>query len=235
LIQRYDRPHINEPVPTIMLDHMSQHLRRCGWASVSPDADGAPIAERAAELATVLGEIVAPRRNGVSESVSPRSATDARMPSLSRKFGLGFLPLHCDTAHWMVPCRYVVLACVETGHVDAPTLLLDTSSLDLSDAERLLARSACFLVRNGRRSFYASMMDSHRSFVRVDPGCMEPVTETAVEAMSLYSYDRQRHKTAHFHWKIGKILVIDNWRVLHGRGNNTPVDPTRRLLRIYVQ
>lgn len=217
-----------------MLEHLSHDLRQFGWASVSLGSNGVPPAESAAEIAHSLGQIVAGKK-GLSDSVSPRPAAAAPLRSLSRKFGLGLVPLHCDTAHWIVPCRYVVLACAESGSVDAPTILLDTLSLDLSNEERLLARSSCFLVRSGRGSFYASIIDSHRSFVRVDPGCMEPLSQDGVDALSLYSYERHRDKTAAFHWKIGHVLVIDNWRVLHGRGNDTPADSARRLVRIYVQ
>jgi hypothetical protein len=135
----------------------------------------------------------------------------------------------------MLPCRYVILACLEAGHVETPTVLLDTGSLSLSNEEHLLTRSASFVVRNGRKSFYASLIEGHRPFVRIDPGCMEPVNEASVEAMNLYCYERQRTNTAEINWKVGDILIIDNWRVLHGRGNRVAADPNRQLLRAYVQ
>jgi Taurine catabolism dioxygenase TauD, TfdA family len=217
-------------------DRLSNDLRKSGWASIALGAQGVPFLTQAVtRIANSLGDIV-PRRGGTFvERLSPRSSENARAKSLSRKFGCGALPLHCDTAHWLVPCRYIVLACAEPGHVEAPTVLLDTDSVSLSDEENLLTRSASFVVRNGRKSFYANLIDGQRSFVRLDPGCMEPVTDASIEAMNLYRCDRHRGKTVALHWKLGDILVIDNWRVLHGRGNVSNADPSRLLLRAYVQ
>jgi Taurine catabolism dioxygenase TauD, TfdA family len=221
--------------PPVMLDRLANNLRELGWASVSDKTGVALLVSRAEEIANTLGNVVHRRGKALPESVTPRPAGDAPARTLSHKFGLGPFPLHCDMAHWLVPCRYLVLACADTGSFDAPTVLLDTLRLQFSETEKLLTRSACFLVRNGRKSFYTSLIDVCRSFVRIDPGCMEPVSETAAEAMSLYSYERQRLQTTAFHWKVGDILVIDNWRVLHGRGNELPADLSRHLLRIYVQ
>jgi len=182
-----------------------------------------------------LGNIVPARGNVFVESLSPRSSENARAASLSRKFGFGSFPLHCDTAHWLTPCRYIVFGCTETGKVEAPTLLLDTAAMELSDTQKVLTRSASFIVRNGRKSFYASLFESGRSFVRLDPGCMEPISQASVEAMNLFSYENQKSRTISFRWKAGDVLILDNWRMLHGRGNESTADPNRRLLRAYVQ
>jgi hypothetical protein len=218
------------------LDCFSDNLRKRGWSSITLSAEAVPsLARSITRIASSLGSIVPGRGDASVDHLSPQSSEDARAASLSRKFGYGPLPLHCDTAHWLVPCRYIVLGCVEVGSVEAPTVLLDTVVVRLSKEEHLLARSASYLVRNGRKSFYANLIDSQRSFVRIDPGCMEPVTDSSIEAMDLYRYERHQAKTVAFHWRPGDILVIDNWRVLHGRGNDSIADPKRRLLRAYVQ
>jgi Taurine catabolism dioxygenase TauD, TfdA family len=117
-----------------------------------------------------------------------------------------------------------VLGCQSTGAVRSPTLLLDTLELRLSGPERELAYSAVFCVRNGRRSFYASMLGAARPFLRVDPGCMEPIGEDGVEAMKLFSYEREGTSPVAFDWAASGVLIIDNWRVLHGRGNDAEAD-----------
>jgi hypothetical protein len=220
----------------MLLDPLPNDLRINGWASISLGEEAVPsLAEAILRIVNSLGNVVAGRGGALIEGLSPRRSKNARSASLSRKFGCGPLPLHCDTAHWLVPCRYIVLGCAATGRVEAPTVLLDTVAVRLSDEERLLSRSASFVVRNGRRSFYASLIDNQRSFVRLDPGCMEPVTDASIEAMTLYRYESQHSKTVAFHWKAGDVLVIDNWRVLHGRGNRSTADPSRRILRAYVR
>jgi alpha-ketoglutarate-dependent taurine dioxygenase len=64
---------------------------------------------------------------------------------------------------------------------------------------------------------------------------MEPVTEASITAMGLYDYERQRDRVISYNWDGGDVLIIDNWRMLHGRGNETAGDFERRLLRAYVQ
>jgi Taurine catabolism dioxygenase TauD, TfdA family len=221
---------------TTSLNLLYARLRTEGWASLSLRREMIPnLADKVVEVACGLGDVVAGSGRTPVEVISPRSQTNARPASLSRHFGDGPLPLHCDTAHWTIPCRYIVLACEIVGRIETPTLLLDTRDLKFSDEERLLARSATFLVRNGWRSFYASLIDSQQSFVRIDPGCMEPVTEASVAAMQLYHYESHRSRVISFAWNAGDILIIDNWRVLHGRGNESTADSDRRLIRAYVQ
>ena len=210
-------------------------LQTQGWASFALGHDLNSLPDTVLNVASALGTIATRRGRSPIEMLSPRCQTNARTSSLSRRFGTGAFPLHCDTAHWTIPCRYIVLACEVAGRVETPTLLLDTCNLPFSDEEVLVARSATFIVKNGRNSFYASIIDRDRRFLRIDPGCMEPVTEAGISAMSLYQLERNRHRVISFAWKPGDVLIIDNWRVLHGRGNRVAADPRRRLVRAYVQ
>jgi hypothetical protein len=211
-------------------------LQTSGWTSASLGSEAVPILPQiVAYVASLLGTPVAGRGKAKIESISPRDQAGSRPSTLSRRFGYAALPLHSDTAHWTTPCRYVVLACAKPGRIETPTVLLDTKALTLTDDDRALAQSACFMVRNGRRSFYASIMNRSLSLIRIDPGCMEPLDESAAVAMNIFSYEKCRHQTIEFHWKTGDVLIIDNWRLLHGRGNSTAADPDRHLVRIYVQ
>jgi alpha-ketoglutarate-dependent taurine dioxygenase len=36
-------------------------------------------------------------------------------------------------------------------------------------------------------------------------------------------------------WDVGDILIIDNYRLLHGRGRSTVPDDDRKLIRVLVQ
>ncbi len=212
----------------------SVQLRIEGWASLAlgriPD-----LPEHVTSIARTLGTIVASPGRKKIETISPQSEGSAPVSSLSHAYGLGALPLHTDTAHWTVPCRYIILACVEVGSVRTPTLLVDSRDASFSKDECLLLRSSIFLIKNGGRSFYTSLIDSRRDFIRIDPGCMEPISESSVTAMRLYDIERQRRRFITWDWHEGDVLVIDNWRVLHGRGNNVPSDQRRKLLRVYAQ
>jgi hypothetical protein len=210
----------------------AERLVNDGWASFASAANSN---ESIISIAGSLGTTIRSRTGKLIETLAPQNNTTAPVASLSYQFGFGALPLHSDTAHWIVPCRYIVLACTEVGSVRAPTLIVDAQDPNFSDEELLLLRSATFLVRNGGKSFYASLVDRNRGFVRADPGCMEPMTSASVTAMGLFDIKRQADRVISFDWNAGDVLVIDNWRMLHGRGNDMPADPQRRLVRAYVR
>src|ERR1039457_4271027 len=47
-------------------------------------------------------------------------------------------------------------------------------SLRFNREEEVLLRSGVFLVRNGRASWYSTILSGERPYVRFDPGCMFP-------------------------------------------------------------
>lgn len=207
-----------------------------GWATerATSDTTDGIIAEML-ELASVLGDIAPGRGRQLVEKLSPLSSGAARPGSLSSMYGLQPLPLHIDTAHWCTPARYLLLACIDPGLVLTPTLLLDCTRAELAEHEVTASRSAVFAIRNGRSSFYGSILDSGRPFIRLDPGCMTPMSADGVVAMSAFTSKRQSKSIVRHHWQRGDILMLDNWRTLHGRGDNSSAAPSRTLVRTMVR
>jgi alpha-ketoglutarate-dependent taurine dioxygenase len=209
---------------------------RDGWSiSSAGPISRERLVEQMLTLARSLGEVVAGRNKHLVEPVIPRPVDAAFPASLSSVYGLGTLPMHTDTAHWSTPCRYLVMACAEPGPQPTPTLLMDSNRVELSDQERLAMLRAVFLIRNGHRSFYGYVKDSSREFLRLDPGCMAPVCSEGAAVLRVFERDRQRHLLQRHDWKLGDILIIDNWRMLHGRGDGEQTSPGRVLLRTMVQ
>jgi Taurine catabolism dioxygenase TauD, TfdA family len=186
-------------------------------------------------VARLLGEVIPGRGQQAVERVVPRTSSAAYAGSLSSRYGLASLPLHMDTAHWPTPCKYLVMACESVGPAPTPTILLDSWKVQLSDTENAACKQAVFLIRNGRKSFYGTIRRDDRPFLRFDPGCMSPLSKTG--EIALAAFLAERHKgTYHRHeWKTGEILVIDNWRLLHGRGLIERTEPGRVLLRATVR
>jgi len=186
-------------------------------------------------VARLLGEVIPGRGRAAVERVIPRMPSTAYAGSLSSRYGLASLPLHVDTAHWPTPCRYLVMACEAVGPVPTPTILLDRRKVQLSKAEDAACRQAVFLIRNGRRSFYSTMLQEDRPFLRIDPGCMSPLSETGKLALAVFQAERHEGICHRHEWKTGEILVIDNWRLLHGRGLGGRTELGRVLLRATVK
>lgn len=228
------RRHFRVRVSRVVMTHALNDLATDGWALKETGVRTTKaVSELLMSIASSLGEIAPGRWGRLIEPVLPETLETARPGSLSSKFGLAPLPLHTDTAHWIVPCRYLLLACVEPGPGPTPTILLDSRAVELSESESLACRSAVFSVRNGRSSFYGSIMDRDRPFLRFDPGCMVPISEDGAMAMTAFSPGRNSNAMQRHDWKPGDIVTLDNWRMLHARGTETR--PGRVLLRIMIR
>ncbi len=210
-------------------------LENCGWArAATRTTDPHSLASTLQTVASALRKPTADDSPAV-EWVLPKPTTSARPQSLSGRFGLGAFPLHCDTSHWPVPCRYVLLACMKPGALRTPTALLDLGRLRLSPSQAQRARSSVFLIRSGPRSFYSTILSSTRTFTRLDPGCMVPLDHNGVRAMALFGTKRNQQVLETCDWRPGDVLAIDNWRVLHGRLGCVSVTDQRLLLRLLVK
>lgn len=212
-------------------------LESRGWVAFStPISTESELRVQLLDLARWLGVPVETRpRGGLFDELSPTIEANARLRSLSRQHDLGEFPLHIDTAHWLIPCRYIILACVSPGIGNRSTLLLDTQNIQLSGTQRTLLRSAPLRVRNGRNSFFSTILSNSRPFVRFDPGCMTASTPDGIEALRVFTRDNWAQRIDHLHWEEGVVLVLDNWRMLHGRGKATAHDHNRKLLRLSIR
>jgi hypothetical protein len=222
---------------SLPLEIKNNDLDQFGWCSIDTDiTESGKLCELITNLASKLGEIRHSREGGeLVDILRPIVHEEARPSSLSKKFGHGAFPLHCDTAYWTMPCRYIILGCLNTGHHSSATLLLDTQILKFEPDENAAIQNSVFLIRNGRKSFYGSIQSPGCPFIRVDLGCMEPQCEDGNRALELFSRNRNNQHITHFVWRVGLVVIVDNWRMLHGREECAADDETRKLLRVTVQ
>ncbi len=215
--------------------NLLQGLQQRGWVKTKHRIDDPR--SFSLFLMTAAHQIGKPigQKSGVVERITPRKAEEANPNSLSGKYGLAPFPLHCDTSQWPIPCRFIILGCVHSGSQSTPTFLLDRTKVSLSPTERRLATSSVFLIRNGRKSFYSTILSSRRNFIRYDPACMAAIDEKGSEAIKLYDHPVHQSLIQRITLSVGDVLVIDNWRMLHGRGECPDVASNRSLLRVYVR
>lgn len=212
-------------------------LETRGWVSFTlPSSTESDLREQLLALANGLGTPAATRSGGnLCDTLLPTEADAARPRSLSKVHAVGEFPLHNDTAHWLTPCHYVMLACVSPGSGSRPTLLLDTRRLPLNGHQILLLRSTPLRVTNGRNSFFSTILSKARPFVRFDPGCMTATTTNGAKALAVLARQNWPDYIETVQWKTGTVLVMDNWRMLHGRGHADGPDSDRTLLRISIR
>jgi hypothetical protein len=214
------------PLPKL-LSSLAQH----GWAThVTPGED---VVGELSRIGDMLGARVTGRAGALEEVIKPQAPADAHPRSLSAQFGLNALPFHVELSHRPRPCRYVLLGCLDPGLPSAATILLDWQKLDFSPAELRLLYTAPILVRSGRRSFYSTLLSPQRAFLRYDPGCIEAVEGRGRDALVLLQHRLRAGLSEIYQWRSGDILIIDNWRALHGRASSWQ-GSGRRLARILI-
>lgn len=209
-------------------------LAERGWSLHSSEGtDAAATVSDLGKLGDRLGTRVAGRAGALEEVIEPHGADDAHPRSLSVRYGLDALPFHTELSHRTRPCRYLLLGCIDPGSPAAATMLLDWRTLGLSSEELDLLEGTPVLVRSGRRSFYSTIIAPGGAFLRYDLGCLEAVDQRGRMALAFIEDRIAAASPQAHHWCRGDILIIDNWRVLHGRG---PSDPGsgRRLARILI-
>jgi alpha-ketoglutarate-dependent taurine dioxygenase len=61
---------------------------------------------------------------------------------------------------------------------------------------------------------------------------MEAMCSDGEAALSMFEKTRVKALTKEIHWTKGRVVILDNWRVLHGRGGSSMNDGDRVLHRV---
>lgn len=196
-----------------------RQLHDLGWLSLSVATENLDSFLAAMlELANALGRVIGSQKTSRGIDVlRPVSSESATRPSLSRKYGLGQQPWHIDMTHKIDPARFLVMGMYGCHGDVAPTELLHGKTFMESEVATDM-QSEPFLFRCGSGSFYGTILSKARSFVRFDPGCMEPVTDSGKALLHLLV--KQGWPATYLHtWRSDSILILDNWKLLHRRGD----------------
>lgn len=211
------------PSPAMSPDALGA-LDDAGWCALDLPFAAFPT-ERLAAWASALGSPVPSTREGpLVDILRVRSRADAPVRSLSGRHGTGPFPLHTDQARVPWPPRYVVLRCRRSHESDRPTLLQPLDALALSAPERAALRRSVWVVDGGRGRFLATILRTDpatgREQVRYDDACMRPAHPAFAASGEVLRAAAARVEPARVNWREGRVLVVDNWRVLHGRAAN---------------
>lgn len=171
------------------------------------------------------------------QALEPRDTNSAPPNTYSGNYGRGEFPLHTDLAHWYLPPRYLVLRCV-AGLKGVATRVLDGKELIAALGNSVLQRA---LVQPRRpldnRRVLLRLLDSpsgSAQLLRWNRLFIVPVTPAAEMTFNrLRAYTELADVTEVSLAKPGDTLVLDNWRMLHGRSAAGDDGPQRRIERAY--
>ena len=214
--------------------NFEKYLERDGYCCFATGlACEAEISLAADRISEFLGHCIEGRAGAIRETVTPRNRAEAHPRSQSVTYGLDALPLHVELSHRPAPCRYVLLGCFNPGDPGSATTMLEWRGLGFTSDEIALLKGAPILVRNGRNSFYTTAIPPDGRFLRYDAECVEAVDTRGRTALETIQARLSSAESVAHTWRRGEILVIDNWRILHGR-EAVPEQSCRRLTRRLV-
>ena len=209
--------------------HFGAPLTR-GWDLLDYPAD-----KPLADLAEVFGDPAAAREHGaLPELLVPTTVGDASPRSLSAIYGLGEFPFHTDAAHHSVPPDLVLMRLGSGSVTPIPTIVFNLFDA-VGDSTIFGLKGGSWIVRAGRRRFYTSIVvrKGGDHLVRFDPGCMKPVSPRAEEVEEIIASIIAEAPHTAIEWSKNMVLLLDNWRCLHGRPAAN--DSGRSLERILIR
>jgi L-asparagine oxygenase len=155
---------------------------------------------------------------------------------MAAQFGLDEFPLHTDRAHDRIPPRFLLLSQLETSAI-ALTRVLSLSSMGISKEELMTLRRDVWCVRYGRRPFLTPILNDtlipDADILRWDLVCMS--AERHMESREIMQERIHNASMSEFQLDPSHLLIIDNWRCLHGRSAILDPGGQRRLRRILVR
>lgn len=190
------------------------------------------------DLISVLGNAsdLGPRAS-VSE-LRPHRTQDQPLNTYSGNYGLGEFPLHTDMAQWHIPPRYILLRCM-VGFAEVPTTLVDGLSL----IGRLGAANLTRALVRPRRPMQGKLsllrllqpIDDGDHILRWDQKYIKAASVTGEQVLG--SFRALLASTPNLHVPLrrsGDILLLDNWRMLHGRAQVPDHCRGRLIERAYL-
>jgi L-asparagine oxygenase len=165
----------------------------------------------------------------------PREASSAPPNTYSGIFGVGAFPLHTDMARWSNPPRYLAMQCI-TGSAEVPSFVLDSTLLFESDED--LVKLGGVIVRprrpvGGQRPLFRVRELAPPRF-RYDSRFLEPASPKSAGQLERLAQRIEASVPESFHLeRPGDLLLLDNWRVLHGRGEVSKNASCREIARAY--
>jgi alpha-ketoglutarate-dependent taurine dioxygenase len=150
------------------------------------------------------------------EILQPKKSNDTTHFSLSSEYGLDNFPLHTDGAQYSIPPRYMILRAKtdsETGTTIANAQLL--KKLNLWE----IIETTTWIVKADIGNIYTSLFNRH-----IVEGC--EVLRYNKQIMRCLNNKRKSEQVEDaiqnlpietINWRKNTTLVIDNWKLLHGR------------------
>lgn len=199
--------------------------------SFRPEATGA-------EAACCLGRIWQDGSKLVHQ-LTPTETHQSMPNTYSGRYGFDRFPLHTDLAHHRRPPHYLMLRS-KRGYADVATHLIDGLHLVRALGSSLLSRA---LVqprrpRSGERPLMSFFQPHHGEWgmLRWDEIYIQPASGAGEQAFAAITrYIAATIPISVYLTGPGDTLIVDNWRMIHGRSAVPPHCTDRTIERAYLE
>lgn len=206
-----------------MPSEIFKSIRQHGFALIRGWRESETVIDIGSSIGKVVDiERLYQRRIPTVQTLKPHRVEESNPHKYSGVFGLGDYPLHTDLAHWSRPPRYFILR-ASVGSDSVLTHLLPSaavSALVSSDTvRRALTRPRHRRINEPHCLLPLIFFDNGVMGFRWDSLFLIPVNEPCREvaqAMLRKTWDESHLQTLKL-TDPGDTLIVDNWRILHGR------------------
>lgn len=192
----------------------------------------------AVEAISLLGTIDHVEGLNVVQTLRPRRVDEAPPNTYSGNFGTDQFPLHTDLAHWAKPPRFLALRCV-TGAANVATRILDSDILLKNFGAAVLRRTLVQPRRPLRgRKHILRILDviDNTECIRWDSIYLRPASaNSGIIFSDILSFVSGTDTNDLVLESPGDTLLVDNWRMIHGRTLISEQATSRHIERIYIR
>jgi len=215
-------------IPAIQID--LDLFFRDGFVKFSCDS----INRSTLDIACRLGELASASELATVQTLVPKTIERKQTRNCySGNFGVSAFPLHTDLAHWFQPPRYFLLRCVRPANGVNTTFTAVEKVIEGED--RSTFDTALFHPRKPLERRLTILRLFERGFFRWDPLFLKPLNKNAQQLET-----RIAHRISKVHLHTASLenpmqcILVDNWRVLHGRSAVASTDMGRVVERVYL-
>jgi len=219
----------------VCLDELVEQIALRGYAFLPRHKPGVP----SVKVFQSFGSVLTLDQFAPVQSLKPHNQTEATPNTYSGNFGTNEFPLHTDLAIWALPPHYISLRCIY-GTKSVATRLLDGRTIIESLGSNLLRRTLVQPrrpLRNGKQIMRLLEFDNTSGEPRIRWDCLflKSATDGSKTAMSKVRECLAQLPNFDLHLvNPGDTLIIDNWRMLHGRARTPEYAMNRQIDRAYI-
>lgn len=217
----------NTSVPNI-----NSEIRSKGYAFLTEFFPSLPTFE----IAQKIGSPVRDDSIGGVHKLIPKRRDDSKPNLYSGNFGFNNFPYHTDMAHWFKPPPYLLLRCIK-GSKDVFTKLLHSEKifeqLPINTIERALFKPR--RIVKGQLALLRFKQSTNKSYlVRWDQLFITPSNNAAKDVSNFFEKITDDQSVKLLLNNPGDTLIIDNYKIFHGRTDVSENSSDRILERIYL-